>query len=75
MIRLKTKELIAERYDETPNTLDFAHELGVSMPTAYSILKGEIRTSITIDLLNKLCHMLDAQPGEILEHIPDEGGR
>jgi DNA-binding Xre family transcriptional regulator len=70
MIRLKTKELIAEKYAEQPSTLDLAYELGVSMPTAKRLMDNDLRTSVTIDLMDKLCEVFGVQPDGIFEHTP-----
>lgn len=70
MIRLKTKELIKEKYPRRPTTLDLAYELGVSMPTAKRLMENDIRTSVTIDLMDKLCEAFGVQPDGIFEHTP-----
>lgn len=37
-----------------------------------SILKTGKAKAVRVETLNKLCHALDCQPGDLLEYRPDE---
>ena len=37
-----------------------------------SILKNGKAKAVKLETLNKLCKILDCQPGDLLEYIPDE---
>ena len=79
MIRLKTKKLIEEMYDETPTPLAFAYDVGISMPTARGLLANDGvrdgRGHVTFDVLDKLCVFFGVQPEALLEHVPDKPKR
>lgn len=37
-----------------------------------SILKNGRAKAVKLETLNKICQILDCQPGDILEYVPDE---
>ena len=37
-----------------------------------SILKNGKAKAIKVDTLNKICRVLDCQPGDILEYVPSD---
>ena len=49
---------------------DLADKLGIT-PANFSILKTGKAKGIRFDTLAAICKILDCQPGDILEHIPD----
>lgn len=72
MIRLKTSQLIRDKYgDVRPYTI--AHNLNISLPTIYDLLKNAERGAINFEMLSKLCAALNVQPGALLEYVPDKG--
>ena len=48
-----------------------SEELDITMANV-SILKNGKAKAVKLDTLNKICKVLDCQPGDILEYIPDE---
>lgn len=48
-----------------------SEELDITMANV-SILKNGKAKAVKLDTLNKVCKVLDCQPGDILEYIPDE---
>ncbi len=49
---------------------DLAEKMGIT-PANFSILKTGKAKGIRFDTLAAICKILDCQPGDILEHIPD----
>ena len=49
---------------------ELADQLAIT-PANLSILKNQAR-AIRFGTLNKLCKILDCQPGDLLEYIPDD---
>ncbi|WP_367868654.1 helix-turn-helix domain-containing protein [Pedobacter sp. WC2423] len=49
---------------------DLAEKLGITAAN-FSILKTGKAKGIRFDTLSAICKILDCQPGDILEHIPD----
>lgn len=48
-----------------------SEELDITMANV-SILKNGKAKAIKLETLNKICRILDCQPGDILEYVPDE---
>lgn len=48
-----------------------SEELDITMANV-SILKNGKAKAVKLDTLNKICKVLDCQPWDILEYIPDE---
>ena len=50
---------------------DLAEKVGITLANL-SILKTEKAKAIRFSTLNKICQVLECQPGDILEFIPDK---
>ena len=50
---------------------DLAEKIGIT-PANLSILKNQKAKAIRFSTLNEICRVLDCQPGDILEFVPDE---
>ena len=50
---------------------DLAEKLGIT-PANFSILKTGKAKGIRFDTLSAICNILDCQPGDILEYVPDK---
>lgn len=50
---------------------ELAELTGVRPPTISAICTGAVK-HIPVDVLNKICSILECQPGDIMEYIPDE---
>ena len=48
-----------------------AEAIGITQANL-SILKTGKAKAVRVETLNKLCHALDCQPGDLLEYRPDE---
>ncbi|WP_455714192.1 helix-turn-helix domain-containing protein [Anaerosporobacter sp.] len=51
---------------------ELSERVGITMANI-SILKNQKAKAIRLDTLNKICEVLECQPGDLLEHVPDEG--
>ncbi len=47
---------------------NYLRKNGLNPKTVDSIIKGK---SVTIDTINALCKLLNCQPGDIMEYVPD----
>ena len=50
---------------------DLAEKVGITLANL-SILKTEKAKAIRFSTLNRICEVLECQPGDILEFIPDK---
>ncbi len=50
---------------------ELSQKLDITMANV-SILKNGKAKAIKLDTLNKLCNLLDCQPGDLLEYQPDK---
>ena len=50
---------------------ELSERLDITMANV-SILKNGKAKAVKLDTLNKICHILDCQPGDILEYVPDD---
>ena len=50
---------------------DLSEKLDITMANV-SILKNGKAKAVKLETLNKLCRILDCQPGDLLEYRPDE---
>lgn len=50
---------------------ELSEKLDITMANV-SILKNGKAKAIKLETLNKICKVLDCQPGDILEYVPDE---
>ena len=72
MIRFKTKEVLKAHCGMTQKELWEA--TGVRPPTISVMCTGAAKT-IPVNVLDAICRVLDCQPGDLLEYVPDtEGG-
>ena len=62
----KLFDMLARRGYKKTDLIELAE---VSSPTLAKLSKG---ASVTTDTINRLCAALKAQPGDIMEYIPDE---
>jgi putative transcriptional regulator len=63
---------VLERKGWTPYRL--AQVTGLTVPTAYRLADPGLRFGrFTTGTLDRLCHALEVQPGDLLEWVPDEG--
>lgn len=51
---------------------ELSERVGITMANL-SILKTGKAKAVRVETLNKLCHALDCQPGDLLEYRPDRG--
>ena len=52
---------------------ELSREVDVTMANL-SILKNNKAKAVRFSTLNAICKVLDCQPGDILEYVPDGGG-
>lgn len=50
---------------------ELSERVGITMANI-SILKNQKAKAIRFDTLNKICEILQCQPGDILEYVPDD---
>ena len=67
MIKFKVKVMLAMR-DMTQK--DLAEKTGIRPPTVSAICLGTVK-HLPVDALNKICEVLDCQPADIMEYLPD----
>lgn len=68
MIKFKVKVMLAMR-EMTQKEL--AEKTGIRPPTISAICTGTIK-HLPVDVLNRICDVLDCQPGDIVEYIRTE---
>ena len=68
MIKFKAKVLLAIN-EMTQKEL--AEKTGIRPPTVSAICTGTVK-HLPIEALNRICAVLNCQPGDLLEYIPDE---
>ena len=70
MIRFRLAELLKQK-GWTPYRL--SQVTGLTVPTAYRLADPELEFGrFTTDTLDRLCAALDAQPGDLLEWVPEK---
>lgn len=67
MIKFKVKVMLAMR-DMTQKEL--AEKTGIRPPTISAICLGTIK-HLPVDALEKICEVLDCQPGDLMEYRQD----
>ena len=70
MIRFKVKVKLAEK-EMTQKEL--AERTGIRPPTVSAICTGSVK-HLPVEALNKICEVLECQPADFMEYIPDEEG-
>ena len=68
MIKFKAKVLLAIN-EMTQKEL--AEKTGIRPPTVSAICTGVVK-HLPIEALNRICAVLNCQPGDLMEYIPDE---
>ena len=68
MIKFKVKVMLAMR-DMTQKEL--AERTGIRPPTVSAICTGAVK-HLPIEALDKICSVLDCQPADIMEYVPEE---
>ena len=67
MIKFRVKVLLAMR---EMTQKDLADKTGIRPPTISAICTGTVK-HLPIEALDKICAVLDCQPADIMEYIPD----
>lgn len=68
MIKFKVKVMLAVR---EMTQKDLAQKTGIRPPTISAICTGSIK-HLPVDALDKICAVLDCQPADLVEYVPDE---
>jgi putative transcriptional regulator len=68
MIKFKVKVMLAVR-EMTQKQL--ADRTGIRPPTISAICTGSIK-HLPVDALDKICTVLNCQPSDLMEYVPDE---
>ncbi len=68
MIKFKVKVMLAIR-EMTQKEL--AEQTGIRPPTVSAICTGAVK-HLPVDALDKICNVLNCQPADLMEYIPDE---
>ena len=67
MIVINLDVMLAKR---KVSVTELSEILGITMANV-SILKNGKAKAVKLETLNKICRILDCQPGDILEYVPD----
>ena len=67
MIKFKIKVMLAIR---EMNQKELAEKTGIRPPTISALCTGTAK-HIPVDVLDKICNVLDCQPADLIEHIKD----
>ena len=67
MIKFKLKVMLAIR---EMTQKDLADKTGIRPPTISAICTGAVK-HFPVDALDKICTVLECQPADLMEHIPD----
>ncbi len=70
MIKFTVKVMLAKR-EMTQKEL--ADRTGIRPPTISALCTGTIKR-IPVDALDEICKVLECQPADLMEYIPDEEG-
>lgn len=68
MIKFKVKVMLA--INETTQK-ELAERTGIRPPTVSAICTGAVK-HLPVEALNKICEVLNCQPADLMEYIPDE---
>ena len=71
MIKFRLKVLLAIN---DMNQKELAEKTGIRAPTISAICTNSIR-EIPVGVLDKICTVLNCQPGELMEFLPNENGQ
>ena len=67
MIVINLDVMLAKR---KVSVTELSERLGITMANV-SILKNGKAKAVKLETLNKICRILDCQPGDILEYVPN----
>jgi len=67
MIVINVDVMLAKR---KMSVTELSNRVGITMANI-SILKNGKAKAIKLETLNKICEVLECQPGDILEYVPD----
>lgn len=67
MIVINLDVMLAKR---KVSVTELSERLGITMANV-SILKNGKAKAVKLETLSKICRILDCQPGDILEYVPD----
>ncbi len=67
MIIIRLDVMLAKR---KMSVTELSERVGITMANI-SILKNGKAKAIKLETLNKICHVLDCQPGDLLEYLED----
>lgn len=70
MIVINVDVMLAKR---KMSVTELSNRVGITMANI-SILKNGKAKAIKLETLNKICEVLECQPGDILEYVPDVWG-
>ena len=70
MIRIKLKAVLAEKGVKQKDLV----ELTVIRQPTLSAMNNNAVKHIPLDVLNKICAVLNCQPADLLEYVPDSDG-
>ena len=70
MIKFKVKVMLAMR-EMTQKEL--AEKTGIRPPTVSAICNSSVK-HLPVDALEKICAVLDCQPGDLMEYIKEDAG-
>jgi putative transcriptional regulator len=68
MIVINVDVMLAKR---KMSVTELSNRVGITM-TNISILENGKAKAIKLETLNKICVVLECQPGDILEYVPDD---
>lgn len=69
MIVINVDVMLAKR---KMSVTQLTQRVGLTMANVSLLKNGKVK-AIKLSTLNKLCEVLDCQPADILEYVPDEG--
>lgn len=68
MIKFRLKVLLAMN---DMSQKELAEKTGIRPPTISAICTGTVK-HLPVDVLEKICTVLKCQPGDFIQHIPEE---
>lgn len=72
VIRWKLNEVMARK---RVRNKDLAEALGITENSVYRLRKVDEMPRLAPERLNGICRVLNCQPGELLEYVPDDGDK
>ena len=72
MVKVKVFEVMARQGIRT--RVELARTVGLTEANMGKIVNGDIK-AIRLDTINALCRVLDCQPGDLFEYVPDRPKR